>query len=230
MGGAMEQVDFDGSQPATATGEAMEQVAFDGSQPATAVGCYTYLVSEDLWSWSHAVYGLHGYAPGEVPATTDVLLRHKHPDDRSRAAEVLDAAVQDGKPFSCYHRIVDRHELVRSVLSVGRGIEDSTGRVERVEGYFVDLTDSKRDETESEVKRALAGMAENRETIDLAKGMVMLATGCDPDTAFACLRRYSHNTNLKLHVIAQRLVSAGPSIGPRAGGVIAFLDDLPPSH
>lgn len=208
----------------------MEKVAFDGSQPAAAVGCYSYLISKDAWSWSDAVYLLHGYGPREVPATTEVLLRHKHPDDRSRAAAVLDAAVLDGKPFSCYHRIIDRHEQVRSVLSVGRGIEDSTGRIERVEGYFVDLTDSRRDETQGEVKRALAGMAEHRETIDIAKGMVMLATGCDPDTAFACLRRYSQNANLKVHVVAQRLVSACPSTGQGDGGVIAFLNDLAPSH
>jgi hypothetical protein len=192
------------------------------------VGCYSYLVSEDRWSWSDAVYLLHGYAPREVPATTEVLLHHKHPDDRSRAADVLDTAVRDGRPFSCYHRIIDRHQHVRSVLSVGRGIEDSTGRVERVEGYFVDLTDSRRDETEFEVKRALAGVAKHRETI--AKGMVMLATGCDSDTAFECLRRYSQNSNLKLHVVAQRLVAASSSTGQRAGGVVAFLDDLAPSH
>ncbi|MEJ7794535.1 MAG: PAS and ANTAR domain-containing protein [Nocardioides sp.] len=208
----------------------MEKVVFDGSQPATTVGYYSYLVSEDLWSWSDAVYLLHGYTPREVPATTEILLRHKHPDDRSRAAEVLDVAIQDGEPFSCYHRIIDKQEHLRSVLSVGRGIEDSTGHVERVEGYFVDLTDPRREETQSEVRRALAGMAEHRETIDIAKGMVMLATGCDSATAFACLRRYSQNANLKLHVVAQHLVAAGPSIGQRAGGVIALLNDLAPSH
>lgn len=208
----------------------MEEVAFDGSQPVTAVGYYSYLISDDLWSWSDAVYLLHGYVPREVPATTEVLLQHKHPDDRSRAAEVIDAAVQDGEPFSCYHRIIDRHEHLRSVVSVGRGVADSAGRIERLEGYFVDLTASRREETQAEVRRALAGIAEHRETIDIAKGMVMLATGCDSDTAFAVLRRYSQNGNLKLHVVAQRLVAASRSTGPGAGGVIAFLNELAPSH
>ena len=88
---------------------------------------YTYSVDENDWSWSDGMYLMHGYEPREVPATTEVLLLHKHPDDRSRAAGVLDAAVQDGHPFSCYHRIIDRHEHIRNVLSVGRGIEDPTG-------------------------------------------------------------------------------------------------------
>lgn len=208
----------------------MMEIAFDGSQPSTKVGYYSYLVSEDLWSWSDAVYLLHGYTPREVPATTEILLQHKHPDDRSRAAEVIDSAVQDGGPFSCYHRVIDKQDHLRSVLSVGRGIAGPTGRVERVEGYFVDLTDPRREETESEVRRALAGMVAHRETIDLAKGMVMLAIGCDADTAFACLRRYSQNANLKLHVVAQHLVAAGPSIGQQGGGVIALLNDLTPSR
>lgn len=207
-------------------GRAMEEVAFDGSQHPTEVGWYLYLVAQDQWSWSDAVYLLHGYAPREVPATTEILLQHKHPDDRSRAAMVIDAAVRDGGPFSCYHRIIDRKKHVRSVLSVGRGVKDPTGRVERVEGYFVDLTGPRRDETQSEVMSALAGIAAHRETIDIAKGMVMLDTGCDPDTAFACLRRYSQNTNLKLHDVARRLIDSSTSSGRKSGGVVAFLNDL----
>lgn len=183
-------------------------------------------MSDDAWSWSDGVYLLHGYAPREVPPTTEVLIRHKHPDDRSRAAGVLEAAARDGKPFSCYHRIVDRHERVRSVLSVGRGIENAAGRVERVEGYFVDLTDARRDETETEVRRALTGIAAHRETIDLAKGMVMLPLGCDGQAAFECLRRYSQNANIKLHDVAQGLVGATAPEGQETAWVIRFLDSL----
>lgn len=204
----------------------MESIAFDGSQPPTQVGWYSYAVDQDVWSWSDPVYLLHGYTPREVPATTAILMHHKHPDDRSRAAEVLDNAVRDGGPFSCYHRIIDRTKHVRSVLSVGRGVKDSAGSVVRVEGYFVDLTIARRDETQAEVARAIAGLAEHRETIDIAKGMVMLDTGCDADTAFACLRRYSQNTNLKLHDVARRLVDAGASPGGVRDGVVTFLNRL----
>lgn len=204
----------------------MEAVEFDGSQPVTPVGYYTYLVDEDLWSWSDGVYLMHGYQPREVPATTEVLLRHKHPDDRARAAVVLDAAARDAEPFSCYHRIIDCDGHVRNVLSVGRGITDTTGRVQRVEGYFIDLTQARREETETEVRSALAGIAQTRETIDLAKGMIMIATGTDPTAAFALLRRYSQNTNLKLSDVAQRLVDAAAGERHQAGWVIEFLDGL----
>jgi hypothetical protein len=204
----------------------METVAFDGSQPTGAVGHYVYTVASDEWTWSVGVYAMHGYAPDEIAVSTEVLLGHKHPDDRSRALEVLETALEDGRPFSCYHRIIDRNNRVRSVLSVGRGVQGPRGDVVRVEGYFVDLTQVRREETEAEVQTALARVAEHRETIDEAKGMVMVATGCDSDAAFASLRRYSQASNLKVHDIAHRLVDA---VGPDNRGsdlVIPFLEDL----
>jgi hypothetical protein len=204
----------------------MEAVESSGNEPVTPVGYYTYLVDEDVWSWSDGVYLMHGYQPREVPATTEVLQRHKHPDDRARAAAVLDAVVRDGQPFGCYHRIIDRDEHIRSVLSVARGIEDPTGRVERVEGYLVDLTAARRQETETEVRLALAGTVLSRETIDLAKGMIMLATGTDSPAAFETLRRYSQNTNLKVNDVARRLVEAAAGDRHQAGWVIEFLNGL----
>jgi ANTAR domain/PAS fold len=204
----------------------VEAVAFDGSQPTAAVGRYSYTVADDKWSWSEGMYALHGYSTGEVPPSTEVMLRHKHPDDRSRTVEVLEAVIQDGEPFSCYHRIIDRQERLRSVLSVGHGVKGPDARVIRVEGYLVDLTQARRAETEVEIQAALARIAEHREVIDEAKGMVMIATGCDSEAAFRCLRRCSQDANIKVHEIAHRLVE---TVGPdHRGGdfVMAFLRDL----
>jgi hypothetical protein len=204
----------------------MAALAFDGSQPASRVGYYTYTVSDGAWSWSPGVYALHGFDPREVPATTDVLLRHKHPEDRARAFAVMEAALQDGEPFSCYHRIIDRHERVRSVLSVGRGIKDAEGKVEQLEGYFVDLTSARRSETEAEVETALARIAEHRAVIEQAKGMVMLSESCDAEAAFGLLRSASQNANVKLHEVAHRLVAAVASRRPSGTQVRELLDDL----
>jgi hypothetical protein len=206
----------------------MAALAFDGSQPTRPVGYYTYSVRDGTWTWSDGVYLLHGFAPHEVPATTDVLLRHKHPDDRTRTFEVMETAIADGEPFSCYHRIIDRHERIRSVLSVGRGVKDAQGQVERLEGYFVDLTEIRRSETQADVETALARIAEHREVIDQAKGMVMLAVGCDADTAFGVLRRASQQANIKVHAIAHRIVDAADQLGSREThlAVSRFLEKL----
>ncbi len=201
-------------------------MAFDGSQPPRPVGHFAYDVATDSWSWGDGLYAMHGYSPREVPATTEVLLSHKHPDDRARAFGVLEQASRDGAAFSCYHRIVDRNLKVRSVLSVGQGVKDSTGRVERVEGFFVDLTEVRRDETQAEVTATLQRMTTNRETIDLAKGMLMLALGCEADVAFQILRRSSQDANTKLHDVAARLVGAVRTGAVGSHAMVEFLDGL----
>ncbi len=186
----------------------MSPRAFDGTRPGPPVGHYTYRPALDSWTWSDGIYALHGYQPGEVPATTDVLMRHKHPDDRARVLAVLEGVVRDGLPFSCYHRVIDRDERVRSVLAVGRGQLGDAGEVESVEGFYADLTDVRRTETQADVEVALARIAEHRAVIEQAKGVLMFATGCDADAAFDLLRRRSMTRNVKLHEVAHHLVDA----------------------
>ena len=55
----------------------------------------------------------------------------------------------------------------------------------------------------------------------------MIATGTDPRAAFETLRRYSQNTNIKLHDVAQLLVDAAAGDPHQTGWVIEFLDALP---
>ncbi len=209
----------------------MGVLAFDGSQYGSPVGYYTYLVADDSWCWSDGVYIMHGYEPRAVPATTELMLQHKHPDDMARSLEVLEKATRDGLPFSSYHRIIDANDHVRSVLSVGRGVMGPDGQVEQVTGFFVDLTEVRRAETQAEVESALVQIAQTRSLIDQAKGMLMVATGCDAEEAFGILRRYSSHKNVKLNDIAGQLVKAvvaQPVHQDRTcrETVMKFLDDV----
>ncbi|WP_295656270.1 PAS and ANTAR domain-containing protein [uncultured Nocardioides sp.] len=204
----------------------MDTVVCDGLQPQGEVGHFTYDVAADRWCWSDGFYAIYGYAPQEVPATLGVLLAHKHPDDRDRVAATVRRARTVGGPFSFYHRVIDRSQRVRSVLSVGHGLTDGQGRVDRIEGFIVDLTAERRTETEAEVQLALARVAENRAVIDQAKGMVMLATGCEGDIAFDQLRRCSHHANLKLHEVARRLVRRVEAGGQGADLVMTVLTEV----
>jgi hypothetical protein len=47
---------------------------------------------------------------------------------------------------------------------------------------------------------------DSRAVIEQAKGALMLRYGLDQDTAFAVLKRWSQDSNIKLHTIAQTLV------------------------
>ena len=52
------------------------------------------------------------------------------------------------------------------------------------------------------LRRAL----ETRTVIDEAKGMLMLDFGLDEEGAIAYLKRFSHDSNTKLHDVAERIV------------------------
>ena len=67
--------------------------------------------------------------PGEIVPTTELLLLHKHPDDRHYVAQTLDAIRTSGGPFSSRHRIIDTHGVTRSVIVVGDSIEGEHGDV-----------------------------------------------------------------------------------------------------
>lgn len=54
------------------------------------VGRFSFFLDGDRWEWSDAVARMHGYQPGTVEPTTELLLRHKHPEDREHVAAVLD--------------------------------------------------------------------------------------------------------------------------------------------
>jgi PAS domain S-box-containing protein len=193
----------------------MSSLAFDGTPNHTPVGYFTYTVDDDHWAWSAGLYALHGYQPHEVEATTELMLHHKHPEDTARSLEVLEEVIRDAAPFSCYHRIIDVRGRVRSVLSVGRGLVGAHGKVEQVTGFFVDLTEVRRAETEHEVETALVEIAKTRAVIEQAKGIVMVRVGCDAEQAFAILRNASSHQNVKLNEVSRLLIEAvsDPALG-----------------
>ncbi|GBE66469.1 hypothetical protein MFM001_29310 [Mycobacterium sp. MFM001] len=53
------------------------------------VGRFWFFLDGQRWEWSDAVARMHGYEPGTVVPTTELLLQHKHPEDRQRVAAVL---------------------------------------------------------------------------------------------------------------------------------------------
>ena len=138
----------------------MPAQAFDTSRAGPPVGYYTYTVADDHWSWSDGMYDLRGYPPDAESASTELLIRHLHPADMSRAVEVLETAVSDGLPFSCLHRIIDTSRQVRSVLSVGRGLRGDEGKVDQLVGFVVDLTEHRRSSSEADTEPMPARLAE----------------------------------------------------------------------
>lgn len=177
-----------------------------GAGTAEPVARFRFDVGSGSWWWSHEMFALHGFAPGEVVPSTELLLAHKHPQDRTGTATRLQHVLTDGQPFCCRHRIVNTTGRIRTVLSLGEGVCDDSGTVIAVHGFFIDVTDSTHREAQEEAHEAVRRSAESRAVIEQAKGALVAVFGIDADSAFAVLRARSQNGNIKLRDVADGLV------------------------
>lgn len=175
---------------------------FSGGHPQH-VGSFQFDLAEQRWVWSEEVARMHGYALGEVEPTTELLLSHKHPDDRAKVAEILER-VKTGGLFSSRHRIIDAGGKMHWVVVVSDRMTDEDGQVTGTHGYYIDVTAG----IQSDLSVAMASVVESRAVIDQAKGILMAAYGIDADRAFEILKWRSQATQVKLRTVAARLVEA----------------------
>lgn len=82
---------------------------------------------------------MHGYVPGSVVPTTELVLSHKHPEDRTPVQELLDRARHSGRSFSSRHRLLDTAAKVHNVIVVADRMVDEAGAVVGTAGYYIDL-------------------------------------------------------------------------------------------
>ncbi|OBJ84302.1 transcription antitermination regulator [Mycobacterium asiaticum] len=171
------------------------------------MGKFRYLAREDRWEWSDEVARMHGYEPGTVKPTTQLLLEHKHPDDKPTVAELIDQVRRHSAPFSSRHRIVDTNGNVHVVVVVGDRITGPDGRLLGIGGFYVDITDQFDADLQRHLSDALLSVDSRRAVINQAMGVLMLRYGVDADSAFDLLVKQSQESNIKLRDIAESLVA-----------------------
>lgn len=169
-------------------------------------GRFSFDVVTGKWDWDDDVFRIHGYEPGSVEPTTEFVLSHKHPDDRSRVAALLERISKNGGPFSISYRLMAGDDTEKRVVLVGEGAMCDPGDVTTIDGFYIDLTEDFVEESEGYAAAAVEASAESRAVIEQAKGALMLAYGLDSDQAFAMLRWWSRNRNVKVRDLAERLV------------------------
>lgn len=92
------------------------------------------------------------------------------------------------------------------VVVVGDQLFGDDGSVIGTHGFYVDVTPSEQ-ERQRKMTAAVAEIAGNREAIDQAKGMLMMAYGIGAQTAFEVLKWRSEQTNVKLRALAEQLIA-----------------------
>jgi hypothetical protein len=199
---------------------------------SSALGAAEFLAGSFLFDplsgkteWSDGLFNLHGYQRGEVVPTLELLMSHKHPDDRPRTLDILDGVFREGGHFCIYHRIIDAHGHTLRVLTAGKGHLSPSGTVAAVEGTTVDLTSTLRRETEQAARDAVAGANATRGVINQARGILTGRLLITSEAAFTLLVSCSSRANVKVAVLASHLVRLTDS-DQRPEAMDEFIDVL----
>jgi hypothetical protein len=171
------------------------------------VGWFRFYFADQRWEWSEQVQRMHGYEPGSITPTTELVLSHKHPDDRGQVAATIDDILNTHKAFSTRHRIIDTAGNVRHVVVVGDQLHDDQGAAIGSHGFYVDVSRLPDHVHQELVTARLAEIADNRAAIEQAKGMLMLVYGIDEQAAFNLLKWLSQEANVKLRLLAEQIAA-----------------------
>ncbi|MFF0546657.1 PAS and ANTAR domain-containing protein [Nocardia thailandica] len=196
-----------------------------GHRPAS-VGAFTCWFATQRWEWSSEVYRMHGYTPGEVEPTTELLLSHKHPDDRDVVSELITRTLELGEPFSSRHRFIDTRGKVHTVMVVADRILDDDGEPVGTSGYYLDLTETVGAATKAAVDAAVSGAVASRAVIEQAKGVLMRMYGISAEQAFKVLVWRSQETNVKLRDIAGCVIAGLSSVPAPSPQAVSAFDHL----
>jgi hypothetical protein len=168
-------------------------------------GWFRFYFEDQRWEWSEQVQRMHGYEPGAVIPTTELVLSHKHPEDRQQVAATIDDVLDTHSAFSTRHRIIDTGGAVHHVVVVGDQLTDHNDVVIGTHGYYVDITPIADQARNDIITAKVAEIAEHRAVIEQTKGMLMLVYGIDAEAAFDLLKWRSQSTNVKLRRLAEQI-------------------------
>jgi hypothetical protein len=190
------------------------------------VGAFRFWFVGEHWEWSDEVARMYGYEPGTVKPTTELLLSHKHPDDRGHVQDLLDRALHSKSSFSSRHRFIDTAGNVHDAIVVADRMSDESGAVVGTAGHYLDLTATFVETRQVALDEALPDLFEARAVIEQAKGVLMGIYRVSPEQAFRVLRWRSQETNTKLRALAKQLIDEIATLPPPSADVQSAFDHV----
>ena len=121
--------------------------------------------------WSDQLYEIFGVQRGEENSGTfDGYLKRVHPDDRERVREQVQAAIKAGRGFHGERRIVRPNGEIRYVQTCVELVKNDAGRVVRMHGICLDVTERKQAEIALERTREQLAQMQKMEALGQLTG------------------------------------------------------------
>jgi PAS domain S-box-containing protein len=119
------------------------------SQKIALLGSYDWDLIHNTDEWSDELYRILGIRPGEVKPSLEAYMQFVYPDDRETVNKHLDDMLNKQKYTGGYEvRIVRPDGSIRWTRLDGEFVRDESGKVIRLFGTIMDITERKRAEEE----------------------------------------------------------------------------------
>jgi PAS domain S-box-containing protein len=113
------------------------------AQKVAGLGSWEWEPGNGRMSWSEELYRIYGVATREPPPSLEAFLERVHPADRVLTATVIARALAEGRGFTHEERIVRPDGGERIVRTHGEIVRDEKGRVVKLVGACLDVTESR---------------------------------------------------------------------------------------
>jgi signal transduction histidine kinase len=149
------------------------------AQTLAKTGSWEWEIVEDQLSWSDELYQIFEKDPRQFTPTNEAVMDSILPEDRPMVTRALEASLTRGEPFDVEYRILDSHQRIKWLHSLGKAVVDNQGNPIHATGTVQDIT---------ERKNAAERIARQNRVLNAINEVFQEALTCETEEAIA--RKY----------------------------------------
>ena len=139
-----------------------------------SIGVWDYHIRENKLVWDKRMYELYGYTVENFPGAYEAWTTRLHPEDRSHAQALLQAAIDGHGRFDTEFRLILPDQSVRHIKASADILKDERKRPVRMIGINYDITERKA--AEAKLEQAARDMETRNQELGEAHKKSLAAT------------------------------------------------------
>lgn len=137
------------------------------AQHLAGLGSWEYEPATGKIAWSEETFRIYGFDPASGPPTFEDFINRVHPDDRRIVAASIEEAAASGEPYEYDRRLLLPDGSLKHIHAVGKPVKDETGKIIKLIGTVLDITERK--EAEEELRRTAEELAARNRDLEVAR-------------------------------------------------------------